>query len=312
MSGPSLKSPNLAVNQKQTGNRKKVQKLEVDPTFTEGTQEESFSEWIKRKLNEIFVDNIPLSAIKDLPIFFMYSMGAFAYVLSITCFIYFIVVGYQSGVNTKFIALSGSTGDARCEPIPRGITGTYYATVDGYWSGENNFQYSNAIYTFDMFNYQSTTDQFRHLMLDFKKELASLGELAQNQNAGENLLTMMAWQSRSKSFTFQTVADPISIFDRFYCISGLATYEGTCNIKQNAKMNPSDREMVVQYSHSDFMSSSGCTAAVDPSLIGYDASYDFDDFRIRIDVFSALTALSVRPFTLLYSFDIIIIVLNAA
>ena len=294
MSSAPTKGLSQTASNRQSGNRKKVQKLEVDPTFTEGSQEESFSDWIKRKLNEIFVDNIPLSAIKDLPVYFMYSIGAFAYVLSIACFIYFIVVGYHSGMNTKFIALTGSTGDAKCEPIPRGITATYYATTDGYWSGEDGFQSSKAIYVFEMYNFESTIDQYRLLMSLIKNKLKNLGETAEIQNAGENLLTMMAWQEQRKSFSFRTVAEPISIFSRVYNTGGVATYAGTCRLDNIAQFNPSDHEMVVEYSHQNFIDDTNCVAAAAPESIGYDAAYDADKFRIRLDVFSALTALSVR------------------
>ena len=50
----------------------KIRKEKVDATFTEGVQQESFKEWFISKIDVMFVENIPLDAIKELPARYMY------------------------------------------------------------------------------------------------------------------------------------------------------------------------------------------------------------------------------------------------
>ena len=63
----------------------KVRKASVDAEFTEGVQAQSFLNWAAMKIDNMFVDNIPLDAIKDLPLRYMYFAGKVA-ALKICCF----------------------------------------------------------------------------------------------------------------------------------------------------------------------------------------------------------------------------------
>jgi hypothetical protein len=49
-------------------------------------EDETLKEYLTRKVDAIFIDNIPLDAIKELPRKYMYLLGFLAHSLSITCF----------------------------------------------------------------------------------------------------------------------------------------------------------------------------------------------------------------------------------
>jgi hypothetical protein len=79
------------------------------------------------KIDGMFVDNIPMDAIKELPARYMYLGGIIAYAGAIACFVYFIYNGYDTARNTEFISLSEDDGE--CEPVTRQNTGIYIALI---------------------------------------------------------------------------------------------------------------------------------------------------------------------------------------
>lgn len=66
---------------------------EIVFTDSEEKEEPTLYEWLVEKVDELFINNIPLESIRELPPTYMYSLGSIAYTLSIFCLIWFSVAG---------------------------------------------------------------------------------------------------------------------------------------------------------------------------------------------------------------------------
>lgn len=158
---------------------KKVKKVVADAAFTEGVHEESFKEWFFSKLEGMFVDNIPLDAIKELPPRYMYLGGMIAHLASITCFIFFIYTGFENARNTEFISLSEEDGE--CTAVTRQNTGQYLATDTGYWEGSEFYDPALAIYKVDYFGLDIDTEGYQSMMSGFRSTIEAVGAKAESQ-----------------------------------------------------------------------------------------------------------------------------------
>ena len=65
-------------------------------------KEPSLYEWVVEKLEETFVNNIPLDSIRELPSFYMHALGVVSYMLMGFCLVYFSYKGELSGRSYIF------------------------------------------------------------------------------------------------------------------------------------------------------------------------------------------------------------------
>jgi hypothetical protein len=80
---------------------------------------------------------------------------------------------------------------------------------------------------------------------------------------------------------------------RYYTIAYVATVDGVCDVEGSASFNPANTRLRLEYSVSAFENSSLCLKAAHPPSLGYSEVYDFDSFRIDLDINSCLIAASV-------------------
>ena len=171
----------------------KVKATKVDETFTDGVQDETMLEFIKSKLIRSFVDNIPLEAIRELPGSYMFVFGSIAYVVSTCIFLYFILTGFKRNIRTEFISLDD--GDGVCQDVSKEVTGTYYGTSDGKWSGDADFALSRALYKLDFVNYDRNEKNYRkRTMATIKEDLDRLARRSYTRDAAGNLMEWMTWE----------------------------------------------------------------------------------------------------------------------
>ncbi len=84
---------------------KKERVKKAQTNFAASTEEvETLGHFMIRKLDDVFVKNIPLQSIRDLPVRYMYIFGALAHLLLISTFIYFTYNGYHSALKTTFVS----------------------------------------------------------------------------------------------------------------------------------------------------------------------------------------------------------------
>lgn len=276
----------------------KVKKVVADAAFTEGVQEESFKEWFFSKLDGMFIDNIPLDAIKELPTRYMYFAGTISHIASLACFIFFIYTGYNTTRNTEFISLTDTDGE--CSAVTRQNTGQYLATDTGYWEGSEFFSTVIAIYKVDFFGLNIDTANYEHMIRGFRSSIEELGAKSLMQDASRNVLNWVTFEYSKPQYLFQMTGNSIDVFNRYYVVGGLATLEGNCEVEHSSSLDGANNLLKVQFHISDFHDDELCMKAVTPTLIGYNPNYDYEFFNINIDLNSLLIAIAVR-FTIIFS-----------
>ena len=106
-------------------------------TGLEGTSELIMS------AKQMWVENLPLSLVKELPGWLMWLIGAVAYLVVIVIFVYAVYEGAMNASKT-FISLDEESGN--CETVPKALSGKYLMDTEGHWSGSDNFLHERAIY----------------------------------------------------------------------------------------------------------------------------------------------------------------------
>jgi hypothetical protein len=194
----------------------KKRKVIIDELI-EQEKELTIVEWMSMKINEIFVENIPLEPIKQLPSNYKYIFGTFAHAVTLGILFGFLIYGYQQATHVTFISLHPS--DGICTEIPLSVTGTYRADVNGHWEGSTDFKAPLAPYYLKLIDFKADTKTYRALMGKVENELIRIGQLAKTQDLVTNLLYWMMWSYRlpysGSSNYFGMNGDPSHVFDRF-------------------------------------------------------------------------------------------------
>ena len=111
-------------------------------------EKESFQDFIVDKIRDMFVENIPVDAIRELQPRYMFFLGTISYMIMLCAFSYFFASGYTACRTRSFISISDADGE--CLNVPRPITGTYLLSTNGKWSGSSDltvpFLYSEVVY----------------------------------------------------------------------------------------------------------------------------------------------------------------------
>jgi hypothetical protein len=254
-------------------------------------EQETFWGWLSNKLRSTFIENIPLDAIKELPSTFMYALGTLAYSLSITCFFYFIITGYNRQMSVHFISLSSSDGD--CKPVKTLNTGSYLASSNGYWTGNDGYSSSRALYSLQLLNFKKTDEEYHEIMSSIRAELNDLGQSALTSDAGINIMRWMSWEIYSTNYIFQFTGEPTIIFDRKYMEQGLSSINGKCSLQTQNDFDPANHKIIAEYSYEEFTNEENCSKAATPSTLGYNKFYNQDNFKLEYDLYSIITCVAV-------------------
>ena len=180
------------------------------------------------------------------------------------------------------------------------FTGSFYASNTGIWDTNNTFVANSAIYQFDYVSIKQDNTEFSAMMTGFfnGNGYTQMKSGSEKQDLAMNLLTWSSYRL-SDSFgygrvTFYLAGDASYIFNTRYHISKIATVDGYCNALASTSYQSSSSVVSVKYSHKEFISDPICQAALIPELFGFNSVLDGDNFEIKIDVRSFLTALSVN------------------
>jgi hypothetical protein len=272
----------------------KVKRNVADKAFTETTIDEpSFYEWLMIKLETAFIENIPVESMKELPTNYMYTFGMVAYVASFACFFYFIYTGYNQMTTKQFITPNSDDGD--CVAVLRPVDGEYFGDRLGFWSGEILFQYSNALYQVNMRHFKETKKDYRRMMTEVSYELDQIASTSYDRNLAENIAYWVAWQTPlpGTSSTFQMLGSPSIIFDRQLRFGMLSGVKGECLVSRETNFDRANSYFELIFDVNEFKASENCTSAATPELMGYKSAYDFDAFRLKLDVRSFVTSFAV-------------------
>lgn len=194
----------------------KTKKVIVNELIEQEEKELTLMEWLSLKIDEVFIEYIPLEPIKQLPKNYKYFFGSIAYILSLSILFGFLIWGYRQATHRTFISLHKS--DGICDEIPVSVTGTYRADDNGNWEGSTEFRAPIAPYYLSLIDFRADTKTYRSLMGDVYEQLLLMGEAAKKQDLVTNLLYWMMWSyilpySKSTNYFLMT-GDPTQVFNR--------------------------------------------------------------------------------------------------
>jgi hypothetical protein len=283
----------MATTKKNTGKKAvKVRKEKVDAAFTEGVQEqESFKEWILAKLDSMFVDNIPMDAIRELPTRYMYLGGSITYIGALVCFIFFLYSGYDTARNTEFISLSETDGE--CYAVTRENSGIFLATDTGFWEGTEAYSAALAIYKVEFYRLDLTQEEYEVMVNRFQDSIRPVGQKALHYEAAHNIVSWITFELNDPHFLFQMTGNSVDVFDRYYLIGGIASVEGVCDPVHMSSLDGGNSLLRMEYGYTEYVVDKNCMAAVNPVHLGYNANYDHDNFRVDIDLNALVIAVAV-------------------
>lgn len=101
----------------------------------------------------------------------MFSFGFIAYLAAIGVFTYFTYTSYQDAISSAYISLQDGSGGT-CNSVPIAVSGSYLADEYGNWVGSPDFQYSSALYSISLSNFEvNTFEQYKDMMGSFRGAL---------------------------------------------------------------------------------------------------------------------------------------------
>lgn len=264
-----------------------------DKAFTETVKEPSFYEWLFIKLDTAFVENIPVESMKELPRNYMYLFGFIAYVASFSCFLYFTWTGYQQMTSKEFITPNLNDGD--CKAVLRPVDAVYLGDRLGMWSGDNLFQYSNALYQINLRKFKHTQKDYIRKMKTVGYELDEIGKSAFHRNLAGNIVYWVAWQSTlpGTSSTFHLLGSPPIIFDRALRFGLMSNVNGECLVSRQTTFDRANSYFEIIYDVNEFKASEICSSIAVPEALGYNEAFDSNSFRLHLDVRAFVTAFAV-------------------
>ena len=128
---------------------------------------------IKDFVYDLFNRGIPSDEVQAMHESWRVPIAAVIYSSFVAMFIAFLVTGYQKYIVVRSLSYAPYTSHQAytqfvpegCDAIPISVTGDYYASDDGYWSGSSsNFDYSSGIYQFSMSSFSNQDNLYTYLM----------------------------------------------------------------------------------------------------------------------------------------------------
>ena len=124
-----------------------------------------------------------------------YLLLFFTQATAAAVFVYFCYQSYQSQINAVFLALDKSSG--QCTTVSKSVTGVFYASDTGYWSGSENYKANEGLYRFQFANLYATQDEFASLIQEYNDNfIQPLGLIAKSTPLQYNLLNLMYYTAK--------------------------------------------------------------------------------------------------------------------
>lgn len=219
---------------------------------------------------------------------------------------FFISYSYNSSISSIFLSSDITSGN--CVEVAKSITGTYGMDGLGYWSGNSNFAQTRSIYSFTVNSFTHTTAEYINIIKNLQSKVNTVSLGAPTRSLTDNLLYWMSWAfittdtSTSSNMRFQLTGDIPSVFNRFSKQAVFGSKVSNCRIPPVVSYNSLDGTVQITYSYSAFTTEKSCSSISSPENLGYVADSDGDNFNLRLDMRSLITALAVNEGVLPYSY----------
>ena len=147
----------------------------------------------------------------------VYFVGFLAHATTIIVFLFLVFKNYYNNLTSYvFVPTESDQPGMVCNNIASPISKPYYIDRFGYYSGENNFQYSEAPFYFEFNNYICSFEYYQNQIRALQAEVDKIGLKASNQTLATNLLywmgTIFATPSESLVMSTESTQQFISRF----------------------------------------------------------------------------------------------------
>jgi hypothetical protein len=269
---------------------------------------ESLLDYLKRMLYDVFIDNIPADAIKELPTTWMYICGVLIELGALTLFIFFLLQGYQQGIHQQFISLSKNSGV--CEDVIKPLTGSFVADLNGSWSGSSAYVSSKGVYQMQVSNIKFTDKSYRDFMYMAEQQIDRLAEFSITNDFSLNLMIFTSWQlvcdptlysgcDEWGSNRFTLIGSAVNVFATSHVFFSSSNVFADCTTSPTTTYDLGSASQVATYSYTDFSTNPSCNTIVDPELLDYNSVLNGDSLGIEFDVRTLVDAVAVN-FGILY------------
>lgn len=248
-------------------------------------------------IKKVFVDQLPSEYLQNLPTPYVFYMGFYAYASMLGIFIFIFYLSFLSANTLRFLSVTNN--EKYCDSVHKSITQNFLFDDSGEWEGTLDFKYASAVYSMTLQNFSGSSEDFFNLATSGFVYINKYSSLAKSQNLAMNLIMWTTFQGIAEyggnEHIIRIEGSTKTLFNRKYLVSSISNKHGTCLLPSDSTFDRSNAVLTIQYSYSQFMlPSSQCSSILNPSHVGYDADINGDYFRIKIDINTYATALSVN------------------
>lgn len=248
---------------------------------------------------DLFLAFIPSDDIKQMPPFYMYLFGGMLILALMAIFIGLFVNGYQSSAGQKFLSplLNSVNPASYCETIPVSNSGLFRASNGGIWEGQDNFDFSTAIYAIQVTNYEMEYYDYQLIMSTIYEDLLAIGNAATMFTLDINMLFWLTYAYVSPTNTvqrFQLLGDPLVVFTRQQYVGSFGNINGTCNVTRSSSFDISSGSLISVFRASDYMNSAACMDCGPLSYFDYLPGTNSDSFSVAMDVRTLSTCVAIN------------------
>mmetsp|Transcript_32322 Transcript_32322/g.32945 ORF Transcript_32322/g.32945 Transcript_32322/m.32945 type:complete len:665 (-) Transcript_32322:18-2012(-) len=211
---------------------------------------------------------------------------------------------YIASRESHYMSLSSDNG--YCKQVAKSISGTYDMDFFGYWTDNSNFNPSRAKYYFTMNSFSHTESEYGQIVLLIKQAISQIGYEATSRTLADNLLYWMSWTKEITdtpySHTLRMSGSIDRIFDRSSKQAVISSKTYSCGAIPIVDYNHLNGILTVKYSYTEYTNEITCNSISSASNLGYVASSDGDEFSLRMNMRTLMTALAVNKGVLDYSY----------
>jgi hypothetical protein len=130
----------------------------------------------------------------------------------VICFVVVAVV-YEDDRNAVYISLNNDRG---CSFVSKTLTGTYLASTQGLWEGQQAFQYTNALYSFQFSNATFAPGEYQQFIRNVSQSLTDLSNFTLAITLIYLMSAVYSFDVNNNTQYAQLTGAPSVIFDRLY------------------------------------------------------------------------------------------------
>jgi hypothetical protein len=269
-----------------------------DPEIVEKKQKKTG--YLTSKLEELILWLVPYDKIKEYPPNFMLNTGSFLIITIVLFFLANFAYLLQSNLGQVFLSpLKGGDSSSICKPIPASNTGTFYATQNGHWGGQDGFNYADATYQLTVTNLELTPHEYDISLTSLYGAINGLGNATSEDDMSINLLNWFSFTALQKDGVtanrMSLIGDPAITFNRQNVYGAISSVAADCYLDgQFATMDVANGNLVLSIPANTYAADPICNRAGPLEYLGFDSSAGNDQLLLGIDVRSLVTAIAVN------------------